>query len=146
MQLPLLFFLMCQAWKHLSHYSQVDYGHGVPKEALLVFDLKASRKEHLATRGYTLQELLGGMFRQITYCTHVAEGSSVYSCAVDFAWCYHSHISAEKEEATRWLPLEKGIELQLAISVGNSEPFKNSYTGGKGLRRFMSKRSGSFRR
>ena len=39
---------------------QVDEGYGVAKEALLIFDLKTSHKQHLATKGYTLHDLLQG--------------------------------------------------------------------------------------
>ena len=39
---------------------QIDEGYGVAKEALLILDVKTSHKEHLATKGYTLQYLLQG--------------------------------------------------------------------------------------
>ena len=46
---------------------QVDDGYGIAKEALLLFDLKTSHKEYLASKGYTLQDLLQGK----TYVQHV---------------------------------------------------------------------------
>ncbi|XP_052824922.1 uncharacterized protein LOC106869820 isoform X2 [Octopus bimaculoides] len=38
---------------------EVDRGAGVSAEALLVFDMKKATKEHLASKGFTIRELLG---------------------------------------------------------------------------------------
>lgn len=37
---------------------EVDRGHGVSADATLVFDIKHSSKEHIATKGFTLREIL----------------------------------------------------------------------------------------
>ena len=46
---------------------QIDHGYGVAKEALLIFDVKTSHKEHLATKGYLLQDLLHGNNYSLSY-------------------------------------------------------------------------------
>ncbi|KAK7104209.1 hypothetical protein V1264_018965 [Littorina saxatilis] len=37
---------------------EIDRGHGVSPDATLTFDIKRSSKEHIATKGYTLREIL----------------------------------------------------------------------------------------
>ncbi|ESP01610.1 hypothetical protein LOTGIDRAFT_238227 [Lottia gigantea] len=37
---------------------EIDRGHGISADSLLIFDIKRSSKDHLATKGYTLRYLL----------------------------------------------------------------------------------------
>ena len=41
---------------------QIDKGKGVSKEALLIIDLKSSRKDHIGNKGFSLRYLLNGEF------------------------------------------------------------------------------------
>lgn len=48
---------------------EIDRGHGVSAEAVLIFDIKHSHKEHIATKGFTLKEILNeseGVCRWLT--------------------------------------------------------------------------------
>ena len=44
---------------------QIDKGKGVSKEALLIIDLKSSRKDHIGNKGFSLRYLLNGEFHHL---------------------------------------------------------------------------------